>query len=46
MVDLFYDANIYQQVAKITINNHFVNKMYTTFFENEKISFSNMMNIS
>jgi len=39
MVDMFYDTKIYQQTAKITINNHFVNKVSTTFFENEENTF-------
>ena len=46
MVDMFYDTKIYQQTAKITINNHFVNKVSTTYFQNEKISFLKIENVS
>jgi len=46
MIIVFYDTNIYHKSLKIDINNHFVDNMYTTFFENEFFSISNTMNIS
>jgi len=42
---MFYDTKLYQQTAKITINNHFVNKVSTTFFENDESQFFISLNI-
>jgi len=46
MAIVVYDTKIYQQTAKSTINNHFVNKVSTTFFEKYKSLFLKPLNIS
>jgi hypothetical protein len=46
MVVVFYDTKIYQQISNSTINNHFVNKVSTTFFEKSKPKFLISMNIN